>query len=222
MSVTVSKRGVPDTTVTAVFVDSDGAMVAQGLVGAGGKTEARLPKGGIVHVIEVVDQSDTVRNVTIRSLRDVRPGDKLAFDAPTTRWNYDPTDRTFTGSFTPLTELATYSVDIACGFGTTSSTTVTLYATDSCLPNEALLLMTASGAAVPTPKYSWLTFDRGSNLTRVRRASMGPSMFVDGEVSRGVSSATKNGPLCASKTDPTQVISGWTWMSRGARLVSSA
>jgi hypothetical protein len=37
-----------------------------------------------------------------------------------------------------------------------------------------------------------------------------------------VSSATKVDPLGASKTDPAQVFSGWSWLSRGARLVSSA
>lgn len=64
----VLRDGVPDTS-RAVFVDAEGALVQQGLVGTGGLASAELPEGGMVHVLSVTEPDPATRNVTIRSVR---------------------------------------------------------------------------------------------------------------------------------------------------------
>lgn len=157
--VAVMKDGVPDTTVRAVFVDTAGALVQQGLVGAGGLASAELPEGGMVHVLSVTEPDPATRNVTIRSVRGVKPGDSLRFTEARPRWRpEDGTDEVVEGLFTPLPDSYSYRFEVPCGTAArTSQDTITANLNRACALKSEPLFIFATDPQTPRPKYTSTT-----------------------------------------------------------------
>ncbi|HZJ67247.1 MAG TPA: hypothetical protein VFD36_27255 [Kofleriaceae bacterium] len=120
VSVTVltdTGSGQPDTSARVIFADLSNQLVQQGLVGAAGDASADLPRGGFVHVVHVVDDTQNNRAVALQSIR-VQPGDSVTFgDAASAAQGARVT---VDGTFTPLDGVvARYTWAHPCGSGTT-------------------------------------------------------------------------------------------------------
>jgi hypothetical protein len=76
----LDRTGRPDPEAVAVFYDETNTVVSHGIVDADGKAHAFLPNGGSVTVVRrATSGSDT--NISLISIRDVRPGDDLMFSS---------------------------------------------------------------------------------------------------------------------------------------------
>lgn len=161
----VLRDGVPDTSVRAVFVDAAGTLVQQGLVGTGGLASAELPEGGMVHVLSVTEPDPATRNVTIRSVRGVKPGDSLRFNEARRRWRpEDGTDEVVEGLFTPLPDSFSYRFDVPCGTAArTSLDAITADLNRACTQASVPLFVFATDPQTPQPKYTSTTVSRATD-----------------------------------------------------------
>jgi hypothetical protein len=159
---TFAGDGAPDLSAKVVFQDPEGAVVFDGPVGAMGHAQAELPRGGTVSAIRILADTPNGLSAAITTTTGVKPGDDLTFGLrpPGTIQNQGG-QTTMTANFMPEPGASDYSVYTTCGsqFFVASATVppITLTLRDSCHDQMFDLVIVASGAKLPTPKFLELT-----------------------------------------------------------------